>query len=115
MPPRGSAQDNLLEEIHRRERSERLAFASLFARIVGRALHVRDDYLETMLSAYKDELTQVTYTPEYRKKQRERKKATTAHEARKKAADDELLKKLDRLTVKDDDMPSPKKVGARRK
>lgn len=115
MPPRGSAQDNLIDEIHRRDRSERLAFASLFARIVGRALHVRDDYLEAMLNAYKDELTQYTYTPEYRKKQRERKKATTAIATRKKAADDLLLKKLDRLTVKDEDLPPPKKASARRR
>ena len=114
MPPRGSAQDNLLEEIHRRDRAERFALVALIAKVIGGATTVRNDALEAMLSAYKDELTQYNYTPEYRKKLRDRKKVVVAQSTRKKLADEALLKKLEGLTVPDAELP-PIKQGARRR
>lgn len=100
--------------MHRRDRSERFAFATLFSRMLGSALNVRSDFIEAMLNAYKDELTQASYTPQYAKKQRQQAKAVASRKTKKKLDDEALLQKLDRLTVPDEKSPAAK-AGARRK
>jgi hypothetical protein len=67
-----------------------------------------------MLNAYKDELTQVTYTPEYRKRQRHLKTVEVVQTVKKKLDDDALLKRLEGFTAPEETAP-PKKAGARRK
>jgi len=114
LPPRGSAQDHLLERIQERERTERFTLVSLFARILGGGLGMRSDTLEAMLSAYKDELTQVSYTPGFAAYQRRRKKAVIQRKTKNKLSDDALLRKLEGLTAPEE-MPPPKKAGARRR
>lgn len=114
MPPRGSAQDLLLEKIHQRERSERFSLVALFARILGGGLGMRSDTIEAMLNGYKDELTQVTYTPGYVAYQRRRKKAVVQQKTKNKLSDDALLKRLEGLTAPEE-MPPPTKAGARRR
>ena len=75
---------------------------------------MRGDTLEAMLSAYKDELSQDRYTPEYAQQQRRRKVDVVSKKVKKKLNDDALLKKLEGLTAPDDDAPQ-RKAGARRR
>lgn len=75
---------------------------------------MRSDSVEAMLNAYKDELLQVTYVPEYIAYQRKRKKSEVAQKTKNKLSDDALLKKLEGFTAPEDE-PSPKKAGARRR
>jgi len=75
---------------------------------------MRGDSLEAMLSAYKDELTQVTYTPAYADFKRQYKKSAVRTKSRKKLNDDALMKKLEGLTAPEEEAPA-KKAGARRK
>lgn len=114
MPPRGSAQDRVLEKIHHRTRAERYASVALFARILGSGLGMRNDSIEAMLNAYKDELTQVNYTPEFVASMRRRTKAVIKQKNKNKLSDDALLKKLEGLTASEE-TTLPKKVGARRR
>jgi hypothetical protein len=103
-----------LEKIQEREREERFSLVSLFARILGGGLGMRSDTLEAMLNAYKDELTQTSYTPGYAAYQRRRKKAVRQQKKKKKLSDDALLRKLEGLTAPEE-MPPPTKAGARRR
>lgn len=75
---------------------------------------MRSDSLEAMLNAYKDELTQVNYTPEYADLQRRRKKAIIGKKKKKKLADEALLKKLDGFSAPEETAPT-KKEGARKR
>jgi len=75
---------------------------------------MRSDSLEAMLNAYKDELTQVNYTPEYAEYQRRRKKTLASRTTKKKLADDALLKKLEGFTAPEETAPQTK-AGARRR
>jgi len=75
---------------------------------------MRGDSLEAMLNAYKDELTQAAYTPEYRTRMRRLKAAVVKTKSKKKLDDDALLKRLEGLTAPEATTP-PAKVGARRK
>lgn len=75
---------------------------------------MRSDSLEAMLNAYKDELLQVTYTPEYAAYRRKRKKSEIIQKTKNKLSDDALLKKLEGLTAPEEELP-PKKAGARRR
>ena len=75
---------------------------------------MRSDTLEAMLNAYKDELTQGTYTPEYAAYLRRSKKAVVRQKTKNKLSDDALLRKLEGLTAPDETAPA-KKVGARRR
>lgn len=67
-----------------------------------------------MLSAYKDELTQVKYTPGYAQEFRRRKRATVAQQVKNKLDDEALLKKLEGFTAPEEKAPPPK-AGARRR
>jgi len=75
---------------------------------------MRSDSLEAMLNAYKDELTQTSYTPGYAAYQRKRKKAVIQQKTKNKLSDDALLRKLEGLTAPED-TASAKKAGARRR
>ncbi len=72
------------------------------------------DLVGSMLNAYKDELTQITYTPEYAKRQRLRKTVEVVQTVKKKLDDDALLKKLEGFSAPEEKAP-PKKAGARRR
>ena len=87
---------------------------ALFARILGGGLGMRSDSTEAMLNAYRDELTQLTYTPEYADYQRKRKVAVVAVTTQKKLNDDALLRKLEGYAAPEETAPA-KKAGARRR
>lgn len=97
-----------------RDRTERYTLVALFARIIGTGLGMRSDSLEAMLRAYRDELTQLMYTPEYTDYQRKRKKAVTTKKKKNKLGDDALLRKLEGFSASDDEMPTPASRGKKR-
>jgi hypothetical protein len=104
----------MIEEVHRRTLEERFTVVALFARILGTGLNMREDALEAMLSAYRDELTQHRYTPAYAASQRRRKVAAVTKKVRKQLDDNALLKKLEGFTAPEEKAPA-KKAGARRR
>jgi hypothetical protein len=67
-----------------------------------------------MLDVYRDELTQVAYTPAYAAKLRHRKVAVSTKKVKKKLDDEALLRKLEGFTAPDEKAP-PTKGGARRR
>ena len=75
---------------------------------------MRSDSLESMLSAYRAELTQLAYTPEYADYQRKRKKAVTTKKKKNKLSDDALLRKLEGFSDSDEEMPAPASRGNKR-
>jgi len=113
LPPRGSAQDKIIEEVHRRERLERFTLVTLFAQILGEGMGMRDGALATMLNGYWETLSQLRYTPEYAEITRQRLRQTTVHRDKKAVSDATLLKKLEGLTSPDEKTPS--KRGSRRR
>jgi hypothetical protein len=103
-----------LEKTQERDRAERYAAVALFARILNGGLGGRSDVLEAMLNAYKDELTQDSYTPEYARYQRRRRKAAAQRKTKNKLSDDALLQKLEGLTAPEETKPA-EEAGARRR
>jgi len=75
---------------------------------------MRGDSTEAMLNAYKDELTQGNYTPEYAAYQRRRIRVVVNQKNKNKLSDDALLRKLEGLTAPEE-KPSTKKAGTRRR
>lgn len=114
LPPRGSAQDRILEEVHRRDRAERYTLVTLFARILGEGLHVRNDALEAMLGAYRAELSQDNYRPAYRAAQRMKKLKEVTQTAKKRMDDEALLKRVEKMTASDDEVPVKPQRSRRR-
>lgn len=113
LPPRGSVRDELLKEVFWRERNEQLATVGLISRVIARGLGVPLDEIQGMLSDYTDIVTQHRYTPAVAGKLRREKLA----QAQQQADDTRKLQKVDKLTVKDEELtppPSPQR-GKRRK
>lgn len=80
----------------RRNRVEKLAFARLLGEFVKAIPGVSSEVVESMLGAYANVLTHAVYQAPP-----ERKKATREKENK------ELLNKVDRMTVPDEQMPPP--------
>lgn len=91
----------------RRERNEKEVLVNLFAALFGKAFSVDQEQLKAMLEVYSQELHQTRYNPAILGKARRaaRAKAVAAK------TDEQLLAKVDKLTVKDDELPPlpPKK------
>lgn len=100
--------------MHRRNREERFTVVALFSRILGDALGVKEALQSKMLQTYRDTLFEDIYTPAYAALQRRLKAQAVAQKTRKKSNDEALLKKLEKLTVKDEEL-SQKKTGPKRK
>jgi hypothetical protein len=110
LAPRGSARDEALREVLRRERSEKFAEVQLFARLIGTGLGLAEEGVESMLDLYLLELSQDRYRPSIVQA------ARTARTARKqqKKEDTALLARVDAFTESDDDVPMPKRRSRRR-
>lgn len=98
LPPRGSAQDRILEEIQQRERAERLATVSLFAHVIGGGLGVRPEAIAAMLEDYQDTLLENVYRPEFIRRKLREKTAVAAKKTKKQLDDAALIKKLEGFT-----------------
>lgn len=97
--PRGSAQDEVLREMVRRERREKLAFARLFVQVAQTAFRVPVEVLEPMFKDYAETVIHTVYAqPPKREKTAKEKETAT------------LLAKLDKLTVSDEPLPVPPKA-----
>jgi len=66
---------------------------------------MRGDSLESMLNDYRDELTQLTYTPEYAAQVRLRKMTAIIKTTKKQMDDAALLRKLEGFTEPDEEAP----------
>lgn len=101
LPSRGSAQDQVLRELYRRELNEKMSKTALFARILGAGLHLEPTQVDQMLEEYRLELTQNRYRPSTTAaKRKARIKAQ-----RKQKTDERLLERVDAMTVPDEELP----------
>jgi hypothetical protein len=110
LAPRGSARDEALREVLRRERSEKFAEVQLFARLIGQGLGMAEDGVESMLDLYLLELSQDRYRPSIVQAAR----AARSGRKQQKENDKALLARVDALTESDDDVPMPKRKPRRR-
>lgn len=76
---------------------------------------MREDTLEAMLRTYREELTQIRYTPAFAEYKRRSKVVAVSKKVRKQLDDNALLKKLEKFSAPEDEGPLPKKAGARRR
>ena len=102
LAPRGSARDEAVREVLRRERAEELARVELFARLLSEGLGIPDERVTSLLDLYRLELSQDRYRPATVAAGR---KARTRRKQQAKA-DHALLSRVDALTVRDEDLPS---------
>jgi hypothetical protein len=109
LAPRGSARDEALREVLRRERSERFASVQLLSRLVAAGLNLPEEKVEAMLDLYLLELSQDRYRPSIVAAAR----AARAARKRQKLADTKLLEKVDRMTVADEAVPSTPRARRR--
>ena len=100
LPPRGSVQDDMLHEVERRNRNLRLAELRFMGRLVARGLDVPEAEVEAMLDLYTLELFQDFYRPQLIATLAALRKAT----AQRKKADLDILSKVDKFTVTDEDL-----------
>ena len=98
-------------EVLRRDRNEKFAFAKLFASVMGAAQSVPAEAVEGMLNLYQMELYQDRYHPMMVAVMREVKKRKRSD----KNKDQEILQRVDKMTVPDDQLPPARKRGGRRK
>lgn len=82
----------------------------VFARILGRGLNLPDASIDSILGAYRQELSQARYHPASIELERRKKKDV----ATKKTEDLKLLSKLDALTVQEE-KTTPEKGKRRRR
>lgn len=95
-----------------REREEKIATIQLLATVIGRGLGVAGEALDGMLRLYRQEVTQVRYRPETLAAIRR----NMAQQTAKRRSDETLLKKVEKLTVPDSELPPlPKKPSRRRR
>lgn len=94
--PRGTAQDEVQREMVRRERREKVAFARFLARLAQAAFRVPTEVLEPMFKDYAETVFHESYS-------RPPKPRTSP----KQKENQDLLAKVDKLTVADEDLPKP--------
>lgn len=95
LPEIGSIEFNLLSEGIKRERSEKLAFATLLAKLAVATGFARQEQADFLVMEYKEELYQVRYNYNYKRigdRVREEK-------ARRQLRDMQVLEKVAKLTV----------------
>lgn len=101
LPPRGSAQDEVIAELHRRDMNRRFAEVRLFARLIGAGAGVPEDAIERELDLYLVELSQDRYRPAVVAALR----AARTSKRQREHEDRRLLDRLDKLTVADEKPP----------
>ncbi len=89
--PRGSVQDEILREMVRREREEKLAFARLLTTAAKAIPGVSPGEVESMFMSYARVVTQDAFRPQ--------------PVDLKKKENETLLSKVDRMTVPEEDLP----------
>jgi hypothetical protein len=94
----------------RRERALRISEVELFARLLSLALDVPEERVEPLLDVYRLEVSQDRYHPSIVVAARK----ARAQRTQKAVRDAKLLDRVERLTVKDDDLPPTPRVRRRR-
>lgn len=101
LPAGGSFQEQMLSETILRERNEKYTLVSLFARLLGTLAGFKSDDVDTILEMYKEELYQFRYNSGYVTQRKKRKVTEAANEA----VIANQFRRLENMTVTDDDIP----------
>jgi hypothetical protein len=110
LPARGSIKDEILKELVWRERNERASAIRLLVNVIRRGLGIPHEELNRMLNMHTDIVTQNRYTVATMRKNRKEK----VDSRRKTNEDKKRLEKLDKLTVSDEELTTPKKKKRKR-
>lgn len=96
LPPLGSFEERILEEMFQRGRQEKYEFAVLVARLFYLAFGIREESVVDVLEQYREEVFQLNYNSKYVPFRKLRKEEVR----RKQMRDLELLKKVSNLSGK---------------
>jgi hypothetical protein len=100
LPPLGSFEFNLLYEGIRRGRAEKVAFARFLSGLIAPLSGMEDKHVTLLISQYAEEVMQFNYNSKY--------EPVYVRMVRTKVAavneDQRLLRKVDAMTVTDEDM-----------
>jgi len=108
LPPTGSFQERLLFETILREKNEKFAVVSMFARLIGAGLKVNDTAVDELLDEYKEELYQLRYNYKYETGKHRR----VVQHVQKAAEQARQMRKLEQMTVTDQEL---KELAEKRK
>ena len=100
LPPLGSFKFNLLSESIRRQRTEKVAFARLLTKLVEPLTGMSSGESTLLVAQYAEEVMQFNYNSRYEPVY---KKVISARVAQL-SEDQRLLRKVDSMTVTDEDM-----------
>lgn len=104
LPPRGSIQDRIIQEVLLRERNERYVAGEVLILLACKALGLETEQMRGLLEHYSDEVHQERYRPSIIRAR----KAAKAAVRKKEAEDKRRLAALDKLTVEDKGTSPPR-------
>jgi hypothetical protein len=96
MPPRGSFQDRVVQEMLLRERRRSVVTSVYHARLIAAGLGVRSDLFDLWTMLYVDEVTHENYQPDVVKQKRGMLDAFTT----RRRVDQQLVQRAESYTVK---------------
>jgi len=94
LPPLGSFENRVLEEMFQRDRQEKYEFAVLLSRLFYLAFGIKEESVVDVLEQYREEVFQLNYNSRYTPFR----KLRQAEMRRKQMRDLELLKKVGNLS-----------------
>ena len=100
LPPTGSFQERLLFETILREKNEKFAVVSLFARLLGVGMTIGDSAVDDLLDEYKEELYQLRYNYKYETS----KKRRIILQVQKASEQARQMRRIEQMTVTDEEL-----------
>jgi len=100
LPPTGSFQERLLFETILREKNEKFAVVSMFARLIGAGFNLKDSAVDELLDEYKEELYQLRYNYKYETSKHRR----VIQHVQKAAEQARQMRRLEQMTVTDEEL-----------
>jgi hypothetical protein len=100
LPPTGSFQERLLFETILREKNEKFAIVSMFARLIGAGFNIKDAAIDELLEEYKEELYQLRYNYKYETSKHRR----VVQHVQRAAEQARQMRKLEQMTVTDEEL-----------
>jgi phosphopantetheinyl transferase (holo-ACP synthase) len=83
-----------------REKNERFATVSLFARLLGAGFSIKEASIDALLDEYKEELYQLRYNYKYKTGKQQR----ITEQVNKAAEQARLMRKIEQMTVTDEEL-----------
>jgi hypothetical protein len=113
LAPYGSVEDRVMREMVFRERTEKVAFIDAVGKMVARVFNVdADKAFSGIIAEYASEVFQESYDADLLRRKIAARRVAWARVRAKRRANEDLIKRLDRMGEYYDKMESAKKVSA---